>query len=231
LAALIQEDIGANPEDPHEGGRGTFSFDVANGTCGVLTAFQIADGFLRSGTIDRALVVASDANPGLGLAPGFPFSAAGGAALCVQDDGPRGLVGFRWETWPEEAGRFTADVGFDRGRNRLRVQEQLGYDDLAAACAARAAAGVLADHETSPEAVDVIIANPQRREFLKPLADLLRIDHDLVVAVDGADRVHTAGLIVALDAAVNEGRVAPGRRALLVSAGAGVTAGAALWLT
>ena len=37
LAALIQEDIGANPEDPHAGGHGTFSFDVANGACGVLT--------------------------------------------------------------------------------------------------------------------------------------------------------------------------------------------------
>ncbi len=37
LAALIQDDIGANPEDPHSGGHGTFSFDIANGTCGVLT--------------------------------------------------------------------------------------------------------------------------------------------------------------------------------------------------
>ena len=31
LAALIQEDVGANPEDPHREGHGTFSFDVANG--------------------------------------------------------------------------------------------------------------------------------------------------------------------------------------------------------
>ena len=37
LAALIQDDIGANPEDPHAGGHGTFSFDIANGACGMLT--------------------------------------------------------------------------------------------------------------------------------------------------------------------------------------------------
>ena len=36
FAALIQDDIGANPEDPHAGAHGTFSFDVANGACGVL---------------------------------------------------------------------------------------------------------------------------------------------------------------------------------------------------
>ena len=43
LAAMIQEDIGANPEDPHEQAHGTFSFDVSNGSCGVLTALQIVD--------------------------------------------------------------------------------------------------------------------------------------------------------------------------------------------
>ncbi|PRC46628.1 3-oxoacyl-ACP synthase, partial [Mycobacterium sp. ITM-2017-0098] len=58
LAALIQQDIGANPENPHNEGHGTFSFDVANGACGVLTALQIVDGFLRSRTIECALVVA-----------------------------------------------------------------------------------------------------------------------------------------------------------------------------
>ena len=75
LAALIQDDIGANPEDPHTGGHGTFSFDIANGACGVLTALQIVDGFLRTHSIQRALVVASDADPGHGMSEHFPFSA------------------------------------------------------------------------------------------------------------------------------------------------------------
>ena len=64
LAAMIQQDIGANPENPHADTHGTFSFDVSNGTCGVLTALQIVDGFLKSHAIDCALVVASDADPG-----------------------------------------------------------------------------------------------------------------------------------------------------------------------
>ena len=40
MAALIQEDVGANPEDPHGEGHGTFSFDIANGSAGVLSALQ-----------------------------------------------------------------------------------------------------------------------------------------------------------------------------------------------
>ena len=74
LAALIQEDIGANPEDPHGDRHGTFSFDIANGTCGVLTGLQIVDGFLRSHTIRCALITASDADPGRGMSEHFPFS-------------------------------------------------------------------------------------------------------------------------------------------------------------
>src|SRR6476661_6462331 len=62
LAALMQEDIGANPGDPPVGGHGTFSFDISNGSCGVLTGLQLVDGLLATGTANRALVIASDAH-------------------------------------------------------------------------------------------------------------------------------------------------------------------------
>ena len=47
LAALIQEDIGASLGQPPAGGRGTFSFDLINGTCGVISAIQLESGLLR----------------------------------------------------------------------------------------------------------------------------------------------------------------------------------------
>ncbi len=91
LAAIIQEDVGANPEDPHGNAHGTFSFDIANGTCGILTGLQIVDGFLRSHTINYALVTASDANPGRGMSRDFPFSPVGAALLCRWSDDESGL--------------------------------------------------------------------------------------------------------------------------------------------
>ena len=123
LAALIQEDVGINPEDPHAGMHGTFSFDIANGGCGVLTALQIADGFLQSATIDHALVVASDADPGHGMALGFPFLARGAAVVCHWEEGPGGLVGFQWGSAPEDGDLFRSRFGFERRRNLLRVEQ------------------------------------------------------------------------------------------------------------
>jgi 3-oxoacyl-[acyl-carrier-protein] synthase-3 len=86
LAALIQEDIGANLGQPPLGGRGTFSFDLLNGTCGVISAIQLESGLLRSGVIRLGAIVTSDVGPKLKDSGSAPFRAAGGAMLLAWDD-------------------------------------------------------------------------------------------------------------------------------------------------
>ncbi len=228
LAALIQEDVGSSPEDPHPGAHGTFSFDVANGGCGVLSALQIADGFLRAGTIDRALIVASDADPGHGMAPSFPFAATGAAVVCRWDDGSAGIVGFRWERSTDDT--FRAQVGFDGRRNVLSIAADPEFDDKAAVVAAKAAASLLADNDLRTSDVDVVIANPLTPGFLHSLSSHLGCPTELLVTIDGSEGVHTAGPLVAL-AAADERRMRAGSRVLFVSAGAGIVAGAALVVT
>src|SRR6185312_12892942 len=123
LAAMIQEDIGANPEDPHERAHGTFSFDISNGSCGILTALQIVDGFLKSRAIQLALVVASDADPGRGMCQNFPFSPSCSALLCDWSDDDRGLESIHWINTPDDGESFSATVGLLDGRNVLRFAE------------------------------------------------------------------------------------------------------------
>jgi len=74
LAALIQEDIHANLGHPPVGRNGTFSFDVANGICGVISAIQLVTGFLRSGAIKHGLIVTSDVYPTPRGSPASPSS-------------------------------------------------------------------------------------------------------------------------------------------------------------
>jgi 3-oxoacyl-[acyl-carrier-protein] synthase III len=240
LAALIQEDIGAHPEDPHDGDHGTFSFDVANGSCGMLTGLQIADGFIRAGTIDHALVVASDADPGRHMAADFPFAPAGAAIVCGRSAGPEGITGFRFahgppvtspaaepeaHAEPDEGLRGT--VAFERGRNRLTIARAPGFEAAAGAWAGEVATALLGDHDMTVDDIDTFVANPLTAAFLDALAHALGVDRARVgSAVEGLP-VHTAGLGVALDAAT-DGTALDGRWALLVSAGAGPTAGAAL---
>jgi 3-oxoacyl-[acyl-carrier-protein] synthase III len=233
LAALIQEDIGANPEDPHDGGHGTFSFDVASGACGMLTGIQVADGFLRSGSIRHALVVGSDANPGHRLAPGFPYAATGAAIVCGWRPGAEGIQEIRFANRPggeaedEPGDGLSATLALERGRNRLTIVQDRAFAAAAGAWAADVASKLLADHGMAASDVDLVVANPLERHFLDTLAAGLGVAAERLAAPVNRHRVHTAALGVALEPVISR-RWHEGKTMLLVSAGAGPIAGAAL---
>jgi 3-oxoacyl-[acyl-carrier-protein] synthase III len=228
LAALIQEDIGANPEDPHPDTHGTFSFDIANGVCGPLTALQVVDGFLRSGSIRRALVVASDADPGRDLSARFPFAAVGGALLCSWSDDETGFGPFSWSTFPDGGESFRSTVTYRDGHNRLDIEASDLMDDLFAAAAVKVASECLDRASVDPAEVDLVLAAPARAGIRKALASHLGVPLDRVADADD-ERIHTAALIGAVHAAMFGSRLRPGSTVLIVAVGAGVTAGAVLY--
>jgi len=226
LAAMIQQDIGANPENPHADTHGTFSFDISNGTCGVLTALQIVDGFLQSHAIDCALVVAGDADPGYGMSEHFPFSAAGAAMLCDWTDHDYGLDRISWVNAPDEGESFNATVGLERGHNVLRTVASGEIDEKFAAVAVRAVDESLCTSALQPDDIDVIVAAPARPRYRAGLATRLGVaEKTIIVAED--ENAHTASFAAAFERAIH--KLPSGSRVLLVAAGAGITAGAGLY--
>ncbi len=228
LAALIQEDIGANPGDPPVGGHGTFSFDIGNGSCGVLTGLQLVDGLLATGTAERALVVASDADPGRRVTRDFPFGATGGAALSAWDDTLDGFAGFRWATHPEFADLFVADVRFDGRRNVLDVREAPEFAARAATCAGDAAGKLLAELGVAAQDVDAVVVSPLSAAFVGGLAEAMDVPSDRVVHPPSRN-AHTAALLFSLESLLHDPAHHDARTILFVTAGAGITIGTALY--
>jgi 3-oxoacyl-[acyl-carrier-protein] synthase III len=226
LAAIIQEDIHANPEDPHPGSHGTFSFDVVNGSCGVLTALQIVDGFFRSEAIDCALVVASDADPGHGMSERFPFSPTGAALLCTWTDDDRGLGRVHWANRSMASQPFRATVGLVDHRNILRFDIAEDADEIFADAATQAAQRCLQASSLTADDVDSIVAAPAGPRYTTCLAAGLGVPEDRITLADD-ERAHTASLPSALAVALRGSR--PGARLLLVTAGAGGAAAAAIY--
>src|SRR5690606_28971694 len=93
--------------------------------------------------VDHALVVASDADPGRGLAPGFPFAPVGAAVVCGRGEGTGGIAGFRASTGSPPGPTLTATVAFDGRRNRLTVTRPAGADAAAGALAGDVAGALL----------------------------------------------------------------------------------------
>ena len=229
LAAIIQEDVGANTEDPHGEAHGTFSFDLANGSAGVLSALQVADGFLRARTIEHAVIVAGDADPGHGLAPDFPHDPVGAALVCGRDGSDLGLSGFRWKTGPDAAARRDAVVMLEDGHNHLRVHQDATFAAEAAAEAAEVATELLDEHGLRGEQIAAVAAAPFDDAFVDVLASHLAIPSNRFIRPGRSPRFHTAGLIAAVAEAAARPAPPDGEWVLLVAAGAGLSVGAALW--
>jgi 3-oxoacyl-[acyl-carrier-protein] synthase-3 len=236
LAALIQEDIAANTGNKVAGRHGTFSFDIDNAACGVLTGADVVRGFLESGAIDLGMVVTSDSAPGPMEQLRLPYPEAGGAMLLAHDDSVPGLSAVRLATFPEYwnlvEGYWEWRESSHRrngGHNRLVVSNRPGFGARAAECAGGVVADLLAGEGVRAQDVDLLIATPEPG-FADQLADDLGITHDRTLHLgERLGRFHTAQLIAAVDLARRTQRWAASRTILLVSAGSGITVAAAVY--
>jgi 3-oxoacyl-[acyl-carrier-protein] synthase III len=237
LAALIQEDIGANRGQPPIGGQGTFSFDLANGVCGVINAIQLEAGLLHSGVIRLGAIVTSDVCPDLGNGGAAPFSPSGGAMLLSLKRGATGFTGFHTQTFPEYEDMFVSGLVWQErhgprapGRSQMVIDEKPGYQARLVDCAEEAARSFLFRLGMGVGDIGLLVPAPASAEFL----DLLRVrlgipgDH---VAYTGEDfaGAHTTGTIAALQAGIRSGRLADARNTLLLAAGAGITVAMAMY--
>jgi 3-oxoacyl-[acyl-carrier-protein] synthase-3 len=241
LAALIQEDIGANLGQPPVGGHGTFSFDLMNGTCGVINAIQLQAGFLRSGVIKRGLIVTSDVHPNPKVAGTASFRPTGGAMLLGWDDGIAGFTDFHTETFPEyqdllqseyywKAARGPVGPGRAVGHSQLVIDRKPGYLARSVDCAEEATLRFLGRLGMSFDDIDLLVPAPSFPDFLDKLRVRLHVPGDRVAYVEeNLVGAYSTGSIAALEAAFRSGRLAEARNTLMLAAGAGITVALALY--
>jgi len=241
LAALIQEDIRANPGQPPIGGRGTFSFDLLNGICGVISAIQLESGLLRSGVIRLGAIVASDVDPN----PKNPRAAflrpTGGAMLLGWDDSLAGFTDFYMETFPEYEGLFMSGLVWQErhghrvpqratGQHQMVIEEKPGYQARLADCAEEVIRRFLRRLGMGLDEIDLLVPAPSSADFLDTLRARLGVPSDRVAYItEDLEGAYTTGPIAALQAAIRSGRLGEARNTLMLAAGAGITVALALY--
>jgi 3-oxoacyl-[acyl-carrier-protein] synthase III len=235
LAALIQEDIGANLGQPPIGGHGTFSFDLLNGTCGVITAIQIESGLLDSGAIRLGVIVTSDVDPDHRKPRATLLRPAGGALLLARDDSLAGFTDFYTETFPEYDDLFQSGLVWHQrngrhvprraaGQHIMVVERKPGYEARLADCAEEASRRFLHRLGIGWGEIDLLVPAPCSPDFLDTLRMRLGVPGDRVAYItEDLDGAYTTGPIAALQAAIRSGRLAEARTTLMLAAGAGIT--------
>ncbi len=239
MAALIQKEVGIGLEYAEHDPR-SFSFDLMNGACGVLDAVEVAGALLATGSTGRVLVVAGDTHPSLAGADApadFAYATAGAALLLEHVPGPDGFgtVAVELADGPVAVAGFgdLSTMG-STGRSKMTVERDDDAEQRLLDVAVAAGSRALSEYRTTAGAEDaagmVLIASQPTPGFRAALAEKLGVELlDDGVGEHVTGDTHTATLPLAYHHAAASGRLDGIRSIVMVAAGAGPSAAAAVY--
>ncbi|HEX6037346.1 beta-ketoacyl-ACP synthase 3 [Longimicrobium sp.] len=224
------------------GAWGAACFDVEAGFAGWIYALVLADSLLRAGRGDAALVVGVEklstvtdrADPSTGPL----FGDGAGAAVLARGSGPRTVRSTSWWADGRLADALKRPAGgalrpFDarvlEERSHLLRMEGTKLFKAAVRTMAQQAQAALSAAGLAKEDVGLVVPHQANLRIIEGLVKEMELDASRVyVNIDRFGNTGAATIPIALDEAVRAGRADDGAPLLLVSFGAGATAGAAV---
>lgn len=228
IAAYVQHGLGINVEFQ---GRRTLSFDLLNGACGMLNAAQVVSALIEAGEARVGMVVSSEANADASPDPSYLFPNSGAAALL--DASPLRNVGFGkfvFQTHEEHLDLFASTVSLAVRKGKLTIRRAAEIEDVWLKHAGAAVDEVLSLDRLSKSEIDFVVPAQISPWFLQKLPDRIGFSREKVVDLSAtlAD-THSTSTFLALHHLISSGMATPGRRALLMAFGSGITVGAATY--
>lgn len=217
-AAFVQRDVEADGEFAPVKGRRTLSFDLSNGACGMVNGLQVVDGFITSGAARHGLVVTGDVDPQPGRSEGYPYAPLGAAILLGPGGADTGFEAFTLRTYPQYADLHTSTIRWSGSEHVVGVREDPAFRARCEECADAALTAFLDEQRLTAADVDLVVTAPAGVLAGHPAARA-----EQVVDTGDRERVHTAGIALALESALRSPRYPSAHRVLLVAVGSGIT--------
>jgi len=224
------------------GARNVFSFDVGAACSGFLNALSVADSFIRTGQINNALVVGSDALTRLlnwqDRGTCILFGDGAGAVVLGASENGSGILSTRLRTDGSYVKTLYVPAGGSlkpatpetvrRNEHTITMNGKEVFK-IAVRSMEEISRQALAEADVPVSAVSLVIPHQANRRIIVALAERLGIPMERVmVNVDKYGNTSAASIPVALDEAKRQGKIKPGDIVLLNAFGAGFTWGAAV---
>ena len=228
IACYVQHALDINV-DFH--GRRTLSFDLLNGSVGMLSAAHVVSAQMLAGEVAVGMVVAGEANSDRRPDAESTFPASGAALLLdLSPQAGAGFGVFAFDTREERADLYTAVVSLKEPRGRLLVRRRAELEEAWLEGAGAAAAEALERDGLRPADLDLVVPAQVSPAFLSRLPAALGVAKEKVADYTATlPDTLTTSFVLALDRARTEGALPPGKKALLLAFGSGVTVGAATY--
>ena len=216
------------------------AFDVSAACTGFLYALTVAEGFLSSGRAKIALVIATEKLSSIvdweDRATCVLFGDGAGAVVVRESAGERGILGTHHQSdgnladlLYRPAGGAAIPMDEEVLRNRTHLLRMSGREIFkhAVRAMAESAGQALELSGWGLEDVDLVVPHQANIRIIKATARYAGLPMENVfINVDRYGNMSSATIPVAMDEAIEEGRLQPGMNLLLVAFGAGLTWGA-----
>jgi 3-oxoacyl-[acyl-carrier-protein] synthase III len=224
------------------GARNVFSFDVGAACSGFLNALSVADSFIRTGQINNALVVGSDALSRLlnwqDRGTCILFGDGAGAVVLGASQNGSGILSTRLRTDGSYVRTLYVPAGGSlkpatpetvrRNEHTITMNGKEVFK-IAVRSMEEISRQALAEADVPVSQVSLVIPHQANRRIIVALAERLGIPMDRVmVNLDKYGNTSAASIPVALDEAKRQGRIKSGDIVLLNAFGAGFAWGAAV---
>lgn len=209
------------------------AFDVQAVCSGFLYALAVADSMMKTGTVDKALVIGAETFSRIldweDRTTCVLFGDGAGAAVLGAEQGDRGILATRLHADGRQHGMLYVDGGPSTtgtvGKVRMRGREVFRHAVVNLADVLHetmAAIGMTADD------IDWLVPHQANLRILESTARKLGLPTEkVVVTVDRHANTSAASVPLALDTAVRDGRIKRGDLVVLEAMGGGFTWGAA----
>jgi 3-oxoacyl-[acyl-carrier-protein] synthase-3 len=224
------------------GARNAFSFDVGAACSGFLNALAVADSFIRTGKVNRALVVGSDTLSRWlnwhDRTTCILFGDGAGAAVLGPSENGAGILSTKLRTDGSYVKTLYVPAGGSRKpalpetvKNNEHTITMNGKEvfKIAVRSMEEISREALAEAGITIEQVSLVIPHQANKRIIVALAERLGVPMEKVmVNLDKYGNTSAASIPVALDEARRQGRIKPGDIVLFNAFGAGFAWGAAV---
>jgi 3-oxoacyl-[acyl-carrier-protein] synthase III len=233
-ACLVQEKIGAT---------GAWGFDVSAGCSGFVFALQAGAGLIQSGAHSKVLVIGADANTRMtdytDRATCVLFGDGGGAVLLEPcEEGEIGLIDFVHEIDGSGGVSLNLKAGgslnppthetIDKKWHYIHQDGQAVYK-FAVRKMAEATVKVLERNGITGADLDLFIPHQANKRIITATTDRLGMDSErVIINIEKYGNTSSGTIPLAMQTALDEGKLTKGGLVLLGAMGAGFTVGAAL---
>ncbi|MFH0842208.1 MAG: hypothetical protein V1903_06265 [Bacteroidota bacterium] len=238
IAALVLKAIRARKRRKKalENPAGTFSFDLNNGGCGLLTGIEIIHTMMNNDEISYGMVVTGDSEPFYGLSEKFDFSTAAAAIILSKSNDFSGFKMFRTYNYPEYSGEFSSCTSFSRKgvngkrKNVLRIMQKSTYTDSCVKCAVKSLYEFLDESGKRLDEIDLIISSQSPGGFINGMKNYIGNGNKIILPEGKGKKVlHTAGPAFALKKAFNENRFMNSGNIIFLTVGSGISVSITLY--